>query len=161
MACDGDILGHILTLKARYFTEPDETLVLTGRFLSVSGNFLDFIKPFSVGGRIAQLKIGGHDHNYVLDNGGQDGPELAAELYDPKSGRVMSVYTTETCLQVYSGIHLNNLKGKRATMYNRYHGLCFETQCFPDSINQNAFTSVVLRPGEIFRSVTSHVFSVR
>ena len=161
LADDGDMLGHILTLKARYFTESDETLVPTGRLLPVSGSPLDFTKPASVGGRIAQLKIGGYDHNYVLDNGEKNEPELAAELYDPKSGRVMSVYTTEPGLQVYSGIHLNNLKGKCGAVYNRYSGLCLETQHFPDSINQNAFPSVVLRPGEIFRSVTSHVFSIR
>ena len=161
LAGDGDILGHILTLKARYFTEPDHTLIPTGRLLPVSGSSLDFTKPASVGGRIAQVDIGGYDHNYVLDNGGRDEPGLAAELYDPESGRVMTVYTTEPGVQLYSGIHLDGLKGKHGALYNRYHGLCLETQHFPDSINQSGFPSIVLRPGEKFRSVTSHNFTTR
>ena len=161
LAGGGDVLDHILTLHARYYTEPDETLIPTGRLLPVAGTPLDFTLPATVGGRIGQIDIGGYDHNYALDNGGRAEPGLAAELYEPDSGRVLTLYTTEPGVQVYSGIHLDGLQGKGEAVYDRYHGLCMETQHYPDAINQLGFPSVVLRPSETFRSVTVHAFSAR
>lgn len=161
LAGSGDVLDHILTLHARYYAEPDDTLIPTGRLLPVAGTPLDFLQPSSVGGRIGRIDIGGYDHNYALDNGGRHRPGLAAELYDPESGRVLTLYTTEPGVQVYSGIHLDGVQGKGGAVYNRYYGLCMETQHYPDSINQPGFPSVVLRPGETFRSVTVHAFSTR
>ena len=158
LAGGGDVLDHILTLHARYYTEPDETLIPTGRLLPVAGTPLDFTLPASVGGRIGQIDIGGYDHNYALDNGGRAEPGLAAELYEPHSGRVLTLYTTEPGVQVYSGIHIDGLRGKEGAVYDRYYGLCMETQHYRDSINQPGFPSVVLRPGETFRSVTVRVF---
>ena len=73
----------------------------------------------------------------------------------------MELYTTEPGVQFYSAIHLNGVKGKGGTLYNQYHGLCLETQHYPDSINQPGFPSVVLRPGETYRTVTIHKFSTR
>jgi aldose 1-epimerase len=161
LAGQGDVLDHILTLHARYYTEPDDTLIPTGRLLPVAATPLDFTHPASVGGRIGKIDIGGYDHNYALDNGGRAEPGLAAELYEPHSGRVLTLYTTEPGVQLYSGIHLNGLSGKGGAVYDRYGGLCLETQHYPDSINQPGFPSVVLRPGETFRSVTVHAFSTR
>ena len=75
----------------------------------------------------------------MLDNGGRAEPGLAAEVYEPESGRVMALYTTEPGVQFYSAIHLDGVQGKGGTRYNQYHGLCLETQHYPDSINQPAF----------------------
>lgn len=162
LAGSGSALGHILTLHARYYTEPDANQIPTGRILPVAGTPLDFGKPAAVGGRIDQLgPIGGYDHNYVLDHGGRSEPGLAAEVYEPVSGRVMELYTTEPGVQFYSAIHLNNVLGKGGTIYNQSHGLCLETQHYPDSINQPGFPSVVLRPGETYRTITIHKFSTR
>ncbi len=156
-----DVLDHIMTLYARYYTEPDETLIPTGRILPVAGTPLDFLKPSAVGGRIGRIAIGGYDHNFILDNGGRAVPGLAAELYEPTSGRVMEIYTSEPAVQIYSGIHLDAVKGKGGAVYHRYYGLCLETQHYPDSINQPGFPSVVLRPGETYRTSTLHRFSTR
>jgi len=161
LAGGGDVLGHILTLHARYYTEPDETLIPTGRILTVAGTPLDFTKPAAIGGRIGQIEIGGYDHNYVLDNGGRAEPGLAAEVYEPQSGRVMELFTTEPGVQFYSAIHLDGLKGKGGALYDQYHALCLETQHYPDSINQPGFPSVLLRPGETYQSTTVHRFSTR
>ncbi|MXX36743.1 MAG: galactose mutarotase [Gemmatimonadetes bacterium] len=162
LAGSGSILGHILTLHARYYTEPDANQIPTGRILPVAGTPLDFVKPAAIGGRIGQIAdIGGYDHNYVLDNGGRAEPGLVAEVYEPESGRVMELYTTEPGVQFYSAIHLDGVMGKGETIYNQYHGLCLETQHYPDSINQPGFPSVVLRPGETYRTVTIHKFSTR
>ena len=162
LAGRGSVLGHILTLHARYYTEPDANQIPTGRVLPVAGTPLDFGKPAAIGGRIGQLGvIGGYDHNYVLDNGGRADPGLAAEVYEPTSGRVMTLYTTEPGVQLYSAIHLNGVLGKGGTLYHQSHGLCLETQHYPDSINQLGFPSVVLRPSETYRTVTIHKFSTR
>ena len=73
----------------------------------------------------------------------------------------MEVYTNEPAVQIYSGIHLADVKGKDGAVYNRYYGLCLETQHYPDSINQPGFPSIVLRPGETYRTSTLHKFSTR
>ena len=84
-----------------------------------------------------------------------------ADVYEPGSGRVMQVLSTEPGVQLYTGNHLNGLKGKHGLVYDQHGGFCLETQHFPDSINQPDFPSVVLRPGETYRQVTAHRFSVR
>ena len=161
LACAGDVLGHILTLHAGFFTEPDETLIPTGRILPVAGTPLDFTRPAVVGGRIARIDIGGYDHNYVIDRKEGEDLALTAEVYEPGSGRVMELLTTEPGVQFYSGNFLDGLKGKGGAVYEKHYGLCLETQHFPDSINQPDFPSVVLRPGETYRQVTVHRFSTR
>ena len=161
LAGSGDILGHILTLHARYYTESESMLIPTGRILPVAGTPLDFSRPASIGGRIGRIEIGGYDHNYVLNNGGRDEPGLAAEVYDPVSGRVMELYTTEPGVQFYSATHLDGVIGKAGATYDAFGGLCLETQHYPDSINQPGFPSVLLRPGKTYRSRTVHKFSTR
>ncbi len=161
LAGSGDMFAHIMTLHARYYTEPDDTLIPTGRILPVAGTPLDFTKPASIGGRIGRIEIGGYDHNYVLDNGGRDTPGLAAEVYEPVSGRVMELSTTEPGVQLYSAFHLDGVQGKAGAVYNKYHAFCLETQHYPDSINQSGFPSVLLRPGETYQTMTVHKFSTR
>jgi aldose 1-epimerase len=160
LAGQGDMLGHVLTLNAGQYTEPDETQTPTGRILPVAGTPLDFTQPHTLGERLGQIEIGGYDHNYVLDAGGGY-LALAAEVYEPRSGRVMQVLTTQPGVQLYAGIHLDGLQGKGDAVYNQYYGFCLETQHYPDSINQPGFPSVVLRPGETYTERTVHRFSVR
>ena len=86
----------------------------------------------------------------MLNN--QDGDlALAAKVRDPKSGRVLSVYTTEPGIQFYGGNFLNGAKGKGGKKYAYRSGFCLETQHYPDSVNQPNFPSVVLRPGETYK----------
>jgi aldose 1-epimerase len=155
----GDILGHELMLTADNLTAVDEDLIPTGQIKPVKGTAMDFSKPMSVGSRIAEVKDG-YDHNYVLNN--SDGSlALAASVYEPKSGRVMEIFTTEPGIQFYSGNFLDNsIKGK-GTAYNKHSGLCLETQHFPDSPNKPSFPSVVLRPGEKYTHLTVHKFSAK
>ena len=132
----------------------------TGRILPVAGTPLDFRRPAAVGGRLARLDIGGYDHNYVID-GGSDPLALAAELYEPESGRAMEVLTTKPGIQLYTGNFLDGLAGKGGALYQRHAALCLETQYFPDAIHHPAFPSPVLRPGQTYRHTTIHRFSCR
>lgn len=154
----GDILGHQLMLKAECFTPVDETIVPTGEIKSVKNTPLDFVSPKLMGEQIANV-AGGYDHNFVLNN--SDGSlALAARVYEPGSGRVMEILTTEPGIQFYSGNFLDGSnKGKGAT-YCKHSGFCLETQHFPDSPNQPKFPSTVLNPGKKYTQLTVHRFSV-
>jgi aldose 1-epimerase len=153
----GDILGHTLIINADRFTPVDKDLIPTGEIKPVKGTPMDFTKPMAIGSRIKQ---GGYDHNYVLNS--SDGSlALAASVYEPKSGRVMEIFTTEPGIQFYTGNFLDgSVKGKGA-VYNKHNGFCLETQHFPDSPNKPNFPSVVLKPGEKYTQLTVYKFSAR
>ena len=159
-----DVLGHVLRLNASRYTVVDAGSIPTGELRAVAGTPMDFIKAKPIGKDIAALKDspgGGYDHNWVIDSPGEGRFALAAELYDPSSGRVMRVSTDQPGVQFYSANYLKDLAGKGGRIYGKHAGLCLETQHFPDSPNQPSFPSTVLRPGETFRSTTVHAFSVR
>jgi aldose 1-epimerase len=164
----GDILGHVVTLNADHFTPVDSTLIPTGELHSVAGTPFDFRSPTPIGARIdaddVQLRYGrGYDHNFVLNKGdGDKGPALGARVYEPSSGRVMEIHTTEPGLQFYSGNFLDGtLRGKNGVVYRHRYGFAMETQHFPDSPNKPAFPSTILRPGAEYRSRTIYTFSVQ
>jgi aldose 1-epimerase len=147
------ILDHELMLAADNYTPIDETLIPTGEIAPVEGTPFDFREFHEIGERVEQLndKPGkGYDHNFVLNN--QDGDlALAAKVREPKSGRVLTVSTTEPGVQFYGGNFLDGVEGKDGQKYAHRSGFCLETQHYPDSINQPNFPSVVLRPGKTYK----------
>lgn len=161
-----DILQHELFLSADEFVPVDNTLIPTGELKKVSETPFDFKTPTAIGSRIdkkdQQLEFGkGYDHCWVLNTQG-DTSRVAATLYDPASGRVMSVKTSEPGIQFYSGNFLDgSITGKFNTVYKQRYGLCLETEHFPDSPNHKNFPSVVLRPGETYRTQTMYTFSTK
>jgi aldose 1-epimerase len=156
-----DVLGHQVTLYADRFTPVDNTLIPTGELKAVASTPFDFRQPHSIGERLAQVP-GGYDHNYVLAPKRRPHPVKAAAVHEPNSGRTMYVYTDQPGIQFYSGNFLKgNLTGTGGVVYGPHYGFCLETQHFPDSPNQPAFPSTVLRPGQLFRSTTEYRFAVR
>lgn len=160
----GNIGQHLLTIHADKYTPVDSTLIPTGQLASVTGTPFDFTKPVAIGSRLneknEQLKNGGgYDHNFVLNGTGM---KPAASVVGDKSGIVMEVFTEEPGLQFYGGNFMdskNTLKGGAKDEYRS--GFCLETQHFPDSPNQPAFPSTVLKPGANYSTVSVYKFSVR
>ncbi len=163
---NGTILDHELTFQASRYTPVNQGLIPTGEISPVAGTPFDFTTPHRIGERInathEQLSFGGgYDHNFALDRKGL-GLELAATVYEPMSGRVLEVRTTEPGLQFYSGNFLDGgLVGKSGKPYVYRSAIVLETQHYPDSINQPKFPSIVLRPGETYQSSTVFRFSTR
>lgn len=161
-----DILGHSLTLKASKFIPVDAELIPTGELRAVQGTPFDFQQPQVIGARInqneQQIKVGrGYDHCFVFDKA-VDAYEQVGTLYDSISGRQMDVYTSEPGTQVYSGNFLDgSITGKYNTVYAQRYAVCLETQHFPDSPNKPDFPTVVLNPGDIYKSRTTYRFSAR
>jgi aldose 1-epimerase len=150
------ILGHMLQIPASRTTPTDAGLIPTGALAPVEGTPFDFRGPKPVGRDIAaadpQLAQGrGYDHNFVLD-GPSGAVRRVATLFDPGSGRVLDVHSTEPGLQLYTGNHLaNGAPGTGGQVYPARGGLCLEPQKFPDSPNKPHFPSARLDPGQEYR----------
>ncbi len=164
---NGDILDHVMTLHAKQFTPVDKGLIPTGELKNVGGTPMDFNSATAIGKRInesdEQLVFGkGYDHNWVLTRaGGGSGLSVAAEAYDPKSGRKLEVLTTEPGVQFYSGNFLDGAKGKGNKPYPQRAAFCLETQHFPDSPNHPNFPGTLLKPNVVFHSQTVFRFSAK
>ncbi|MCX6913177.1 MAG: galactose mutarotase [Verrucomicrobia bacterium] len=166
LAGKGDILNHQVMMPADKFTPVDVNLIPTGELKPVDGSPFDSRTPTAIGARIGQedeqLKFGGgYDHNWVINKPmGQLG--LMARVYEPTSGRVMEVWSTDPGLQFYSGNFLDGKnKGKGGWVYKYRNGFCMEPQHYPDSPNQPNFPSVVLKPGQTYRNTIIYKFSVQ
>jgi len=160
------VLDHELQIEADAFTPLDGTQIPTGEIRAVEGTPFDFRTPRRVGEQIEaqdeQIMLGaGYDHNFVV-RGEAGSLRPVATVYEPTSGRVLEVASTEPGVQFYSGNFLDgSVSGPSGRPYMRRGGLCLETQGFPDAVNQPSFPSVVLRPGEAYSSVTTWTFSAR
>ena len=159
----GPILDHELTIAADHFTPTDSTLIPTGEIKSVKGTAMDFTSPRRIGAEIANIgnEEKGYDHNYVLNAGGKS-LAFAARVYEPRTGRVLELQTTEPGVQLYTANYLDgSLVGKGGVVYARQTAFCLETQHYPDSVNQPQFPSTILRPGETYRQTTVFKFSAQ
>lgn len=163
---NGDILDHHLVLKANRFVPTDADAIPTGELSNVAGTPFDFRTATAIGARInadhEQINFGkGYDHTWVI-NGRAGVLRQAATVYEPTTGRVMDVWTTEPGVQFYTGNYLDGtLTGKSGKPYPRRSGFCLETQHYPDSPNRPNFPTTTLKKGATYRSTTIYKFSAR
>jgi aldose 1-epimerase len=163
---DGDITGHTMMINAKEFTPVNDVQIPTGDILPVAGTPMDFMKAHIIGDRIDddtdQLKYGaGYDHNWVINKpAGELG--LAAVYSEPKSGRIMEVFTTQPGIQFYSANWFDGSDvGKDGTAYTKRSAVCLEAQHYPDSPNQPQFPSTLLTPGEEYKETCLYTFSTK
>ncbi len=144
----GDILSHELMINARHYLPVDEQLIPTGEIRSVEGTVFDFTRQ-------RPIRHGFYDHCFCLDG------EPCAVLYEPESGRRMTVKTDLPGVQLYCSGGLGSRRGKAGAEYAQYSGLCLETQLYPDSPNRPEFPSCILKKGDVFKSTTVYKFDVK
>ncbi len=159
------VTDETMWINADNFTPVDSTFMTTGEIVPVKDTPMDFTTEKLIGKDIEsvdylQIKYGkGYDHNYVLNTRG-DLTKVAARVKDPHSGIILEVFTNEPGVQFYTGNFLDGtVTGKKAKIYNKRHGLCLETQHYPDSPNKPQWPSTVLRPGETYNSICIYKFS--
>lgn len=157
------VVDHEVTLAASRYTPVDGDLIPTGDIVGVAGTPLDLRTPTPLGAALAAMAddpIGGFDHNLVVD--GEPGRlRTAARVVHPASGRTLELHTDQPGIQFYTGNKLDGtIVGRAGTVYGRHHGFCLEPQGFPDAVNQPAFPSVVLRPGETYRHHSVYAFGL-
>ncbi len=161
-AGNGDILDTQLQISASHYLPVDENLIPTGVLAKTSGTAFDFTKAKSIGRDIkiedVQLALGGgYDHNFCLDG---EGYRTAIKAYSPKSKIIMCCLTDQPGVQLYTGNVLSTSQGKGTENgYEKHGGFCLETQHYPDSPNQAAFPSTILKAGQTYNSKTAYAFS--
>lgn len=160
---EGNILDQLVWIDADAFTMTDEVLIPTGQIVPVSNTPMDFRSAKPIGADLEAdyeplLLADGFDHNWVLNHpDGEIG--LSAKAKDPKSGRVMEVYTDLPGMQFYTANFLKpELPGKQDAEYGKRSAYCFETQYFPNAVNTPAFASPVLKAGEEYKTTTIYKF---
>ncbi len=160
------VTDEMVWINASNFTPVDSTFMTTGEIIPVKDTPMDFTEEKLLGKDIEsdyiQVKYGnGFDHNFVLDTKGNL-DDCAARVTDPRSGIVLEVFTNEPGVQFYTGNFLDGtVTGKKAKIYNQRHGLCLETQKYPDTPNKPAWPSATLRPGETYNSTCIYKFSTK
>lgn len=163
----GTINDHVLQINADSITPVNEVLIPTGKLMAVAGTPFDFNKATSIGERVnldnEQLKFGkGYDHNWVLNRKTANGLEFAASVYEPLSGRYMEVWTDQPGIQFYGGNFFKGKGlGKSGSTFNYREAIALETQKFPDSPNQPAFPTTLLKPGEKYKQTCVYKFSTK
>jgi aldose 1-epimerase len=160
----GNVLDHEITIAADAFLPTDDKQIPMGEIRPVDGTVFDFRRPLTAASRIRhaepQLRYGkGYDHYFVLGQGRSGTPRFAARARDPKSGRVLEIYTTHPGTQFYTGNNLNGAAIGRGGAYRQSDGFAFEPQGFPNAPNQPAFPTTILRPGAIYREAIDYRFT--
>ncbi|CAM6083802.1 unnamed protein product [Calypogeia fissa] len=163
----GDILDHKVQIWASQITAVNDLFIPTGQFLSAKGTPWDFSEEHSIRSRIDKVPgpaPGGYDHNYVLEGtldkveGSTVDVRRAARVVDPASGRAMEVFTNAPGVQFYTGNFLEHTVGKGGKVYRKHSAFCFETQGFPNSVNQPNFPSIIVQPGKTYTHVMVNRF---
>ena len=156
----GTVLKQEVMIAADSFTRADAESIPTGEIVPVEGTPMDFREYKTIGQDIEAdyeaLVFGmGYDHNWVLNG---DGMRVVAGMRSKETGIAMEVVTDLPGMQFYTGNFLISEAGKEGAEYKKRHGVCFETQYFPDAVHKEHFEGPVVRAGEVYDTTTVYRF---
>jgi aldose 1-epimerase len=157
---NGTVLENVVLLESDKYLPVDDTLIPTGELKDVKGTPFDFTTPKPIGRDIKQVpgEPNGYDHCFVI-RGDPGQLRRFARVTEPKSGRVMEMYSTEPAVQFYTGNFLDGtVKGKSGKPYVNHGALCLEAEHYPDSPNRKEFPSTELKPGQTYKQTTMYKF---
>ncbi|CAM9892873.1 unnamed protein product [Ectocarpus sp. 4 AP-2014] len=174
------VRDHELMMRCDRYLPLDEqpVRVPTGEIMPVLGTPFDFTEGASLGAAIDDVggnppgvdnclvRVGTSDGGRAATtSGGKDGEDgerlpLIGRLSEAESGRVMEVFGSQPCAQVYTSNYLSTDPADRP--HARHYAVCLETQHFPAAVNHEGWVeSVLLQPGGKYLERTKHVFTVQ
>lgn len=156
---DDTILDHYIWINSNRVVEVGDGYLPTGNIIPVVNSPFDFTKYKRIGD--ADTDLQGFDYSWVLEKQDKE-LDMAVSLFHKPSGIMLTVYTTQPAVHFYNGRFLDGRmeQTKSGIRYDRYAGLCLETQHFPDSPNQPGFPDTIIRPGELYREKAIFSFSI-
>ncbi|MDD2269303.1 MAG: galactose mutarotase [Eubacteriales bacterium] len=157
-----DILNHKLTLYCDKYNEVDDELIPVGEAAVVAGTPFDFRDGRLIGERIGednqQLKYGsGYDHNYHIRKDIESSIEISGmtcyrAATAEYSDMTMDLYTSQPCMQFYSGNFMNKpYKFSGGADQRPRLGFCLEPQFVPNSPNLPNCGRTLLKKNKLFR----------
>ena len=159
----GPAMSQEVWIDADYFTPTDKYSIPTGDLASVKGTPMDLNQWKMIGeeidcGYIQLSQAGGYDHNWALKESG-GASRLVAKARDKESGIGLEVYTDLPGVQFYTGNYIvPGTVGKGGAVYEKRQGYCFETQYFPNAVNEKNFQSPIVKAGERYHTETIYRF---
>ena len=156
------IHDHYLWVNSERFTEKTEHNTPSGKIQPVNDSPLDFRTSRRIGDQLHAFPDDmGYDHNFILQHCGKKSILKAAELREKTSGRILSVYTDQPAMQLYTANYWDGSgTGEQGVSYLQHGAVALETQAYPDSVNHKHFPNTILKPGEVYRSLTVFEFGV-
>ncbi len=158
-----NVLAHRLQLDCDEVLELNDVMIPTGKILPVAGTCFDFLSEHTVGERIDAFKdnaaVGyGYDHNFIT-HADESAVCRFGKITCDTTGISMEIFTNQRGIQIYTGNYLDGAHGKNGVVHNKYDGICFEAQRYPDCMNHSEFPSCILHPGEKYWQKTIYKFS--
>ncbi|MEL3909114.1 MAG: galactose mutarotase [Treponemataceae bacterium] len=153
------ILNHELLIPSEEYIETNTNLIPTGKILPVKNSNYDFTAPRILSDAINDKNTSGLDTTFIIKKNLDSYKALACVLHEPVTERILRVYSTQPALTVYTGNFLDRQLGKNGNLYDKFAGICLESQGYPDSPNQKNFPSILLKPEQIYNQETVWYFT--
>ncbi|TYA84387.1 aldose epimerase family protein [Seonamhaeicola marinus] len=155
------IYDHEIKIDADNITTIDEDIVPTGTFTPVKNTVMDLTSLTAIGKNIGKLNNNGYHFCYVFNKALSEYKKVI-EVIEPKSGRTMSVTTTQPSVQFYSGNGISNeITGKYDVTYQPHSAFCLETQHLPNTPNLTNFPTTLVKPNETYKEHVIYSFGIQ
>ena len=161
----GSVRNHLLKVNSKSYIPINKNLIPTGEITPTKDSPFDFseFKEVETALNSSDIQISlanGIDHMFVLNHNGDD-LVLASSLIGEKTGINLKCYTTQKGVHSYSAKYVDVplTESKHSKAYKENSGICFETQGFPDAVNQDVFPTTVIKANEKYKQTTKFVFN--